>query len=153
MKSRWCSLSRQHLHREYLHFEATWFIAILFLVIRPVSVSLGLLGQKVPASERRLISWFGIRGIGSLYYLMFVLNRGVPQDLTSQLISITLTTIAISIVVHGITVTPLMNWHQSVEEDKPESARIRQLTPGGLGRRGDRLLGSLARIPTDFGRS
>ncbi len=97
---------------QYLHFEATWFIAILFLVIRPVSVTLGLLGQKVPASERRLISWFGIRGIGSLYYLMFVLNRGVPQDLTSQLISITLTTIAISIVVHGITVTPLMNWHQ-----------------------------------------
>jgi sodium/hydrogen antiporter len=100
------------LSPQYLHFEATWFIAILFLAIRPVSVSLGLLGQKMPASERRLISWFGIRGIGSLYYLMFVLNRGLPQDLTSQLISITLTTIAISIVVHGITVTPLMNWHQ-----------------------------------------
>ena len=100
------------LSPQYLHFEATWFIAILFLVIRPVSVSLGLLADKVPASERRLISWFGIRGIGSLYYLMFVLNRGVPQDLTSQLISITLTTIAISIVVHGITVTPLMNLHQ-----------------------------------------
>jgi NhaP-type Na+/H+ or K+/H+ antiporter len=43
---------------------------------------------------------------------MFVLNRGLPEDLTSDLISITLTTIAISIVVHGITVTPLMNWHQ-----------------------------------------
>jgi NhaP-type Na+/H+ or K+/H+ antiporter len=100
------------LSPQYLHLEATWFIAILFLVIRPLSVSLGLLGQKIPASERRLISWFGIRGIGSLYYLMFALNRGFPQDLTSQLISITLTTIAISIVVHGITVTPLMDWHQ-----------------------------------------
>jgi sodium/hydrogen antiporter len=101
------------LSAHYLHFEATWFIAILFLVIRPISVSLGLLGQKIPASERRLISWFGIRGIGSLYYLMFVVNRGLPQDVISELISITLTTIAISIVVHGITVTPLMNWHQS----------------------------------------
>lgn len=100
------------LSPQYLHLEATWFIAILFLVIRPISVSLGLLGQKIPASERRLISWFGIRGIGSLYYLMFVLNRGLAEDLTSRLISITLTTIAISIVVHGITVTPLMNWHQ-----------------------------------------
>jgi NhaP-type Na+/H+ or K+/H+ antiporter len=100
------------LSSQYLHFEATWFIAILFLVIRPIAVWLGLLGQKIPTSERRLISWFGIRGIGSLYYLMFVLNRGLPEDLTSDLISITLTTIAISIVVHGITVTPLMNWHQ-----------------------------------------
>ena len=100
------------LSSQYLHFEATWFIAILFLVIRPIAVWLGLLGSKIPASERRLISWFGIRGIGSLYYLMFVLNRGLPKELTSDLISITLTTIAISIVVHGITVTPLMNWHQ-----------------------------------------
>jgi sodium/hydrogen antiporter len=100
------------LSAHYLHLEATWFIAILFFLIRPISVSLGLLGQKIPASERRLISWFGIRGIGSLYYLMFVVNRGLPQDVTSELISITLTTIAISIVVHGITVTPLMNWHQ-----------------------------------------
>ena len=101
------------LSAQYLHFEATWFIAIFFLLIRPLAVWFGLLGQKVPASERRLISWFGIRGIGSLYYLMFVLNRGIPEDLTSQLISITLTTIAVSIVVHGITVTPLMDWHQS----------------------------------------
>lgn len=100
------------LSAHYLHLEAAWFIAILFFLIRPISVTLGLLGQKIPASERRLISWFGIRGIGSLYYLMFVVNRGLPQDVTSELISITLTTIAISIVVHGITVTPLMNWHQ-----------------------------------------
>jgi sodium/hydrogen antiporter len=100
------------LSAQYLHFEAIWFIAILFLIIRPISVSLGLLGQKIPASERRLISWFGIRGIGSLYYLMFVINHGLPEEPTSQLISITLTTIAVSIVVHGITVTPLMNWHQ-----------------------------------------
>jgi NhaP-type Na+/H+ or K+/H+ antiporter len=101
------------LSPQYFHFEATWFIAIFFLLIRPLAVWFGLLGQKVPPSERRLISWFGIRGIGSLYYLMFVLNRGIPEDLTSQLISITLTTIAVSIVVHGITVTPLMDWHQS----------------------------------------
>ena len=47
------------LSPQYLHFEATWFIAILFLVIRPVSVSLGLLGQKMPASERspHLLVW------------------------------------------------------------------------------------------------
>ena len=100
------------LSPQYLRFEETWFIAILFFVIRPISVHVGLLGQNIPASERRLISWFGIRGIGSLYYLMFVLNRGLPEELIAPLISLTLTTIAVSIIVHGITVTPLMNWHQ-----------------------------------------
>jgi sodium/hydrogen antiporter len=100
------------LSPHYLGFEEAWFIAALFFVIRPISVRVGLLGQNITAPERRLISWFGIRGIGSLYYLMFVLNRGVPEDLGTELISITLTTIAISIIAHGITVTPLMNWHQ-----------------------------------------
>jgi NhaP-type Na+/H+ or K+/H+ antiporter len=90
-----------------------WFIAVLFLVIRPIAVHVGLLRQKITTSERRLISWFGIRGIGSLYYLMFVVNQGLPNDLTSQLISLTLTTIAVSIIAHGITVTPMMNWYQN----------------------------------------
>ena len=43
---------------------------------------------------------------------MFVLNHGLPKDLISPLISLTLTTIAVSIMVHGITVTPSMSWHQ-----------------------------------------
>jgi NhaP-type Na+/H+ or K+/H+ antiporter len=97
----------------YFRSEETWFIAVLFLMIRPFAVHIGLLGQKISASERRLISWFGVRGIGSLYYLMFVVNRGLPADLAWQLASITLTTIAVSIIGHGITVTPLMCWHQN----------------------------------------
>ena len=100
------------LSPQYLRPEEAWFIAVLFLVIRPLSVHLGLFGQIITTSERRLISWFGIRGIGSLYYLMFALNHGLPDDLTSELVSITLTTIAVSIVAHGITVTPLMDWYQ-----------------------------------------
>jgi NhaP-type Na+/H+ or K+/H+ antiporter len=60
-------------------------------------------------SQRRLTSWFGIRGIGSIYYLMFAVTHGLPEPLARPLIGITLTTIAASIVVHGISVTPLMN--------------------------------------------
>jgi NhaP-type Na+/H+ or K+/H+ antiporter len=101
------------LSPQYLRLEEAWFIAVLFLVIRPISVRLGLLGQNITPSERRLISWFGIRGIGSLYYLMFALNHGLPADLAPKLVSITLTTIAVSIVAHGITVTPLMDWYQN----------------------------------------
>ncbi|HEY5779714.1 MAG TPA: cation:proton antiporter [Terrimicrobiaceae bacterium] len=101
------------LSPQYLGIDETWFIAVLFLVIRPIAVHVGLLRRKITTSERRLISWFGIRGIGSLYYLMFVVNQGLPKELTSQLISLTLTTIAVSIIAHGITVTPMMNWYQN----------------------------------------
>jgi NhaP-type Na+/H+ or K+/H+ antiporter len=70
---------------------------------------LGLLGAPVSRDQRILISWFGIRGIGSIYYLMYAINHGLPDSLAEEIIALTLTTVAVSIVVHGISVTPLMN--------------------------------------------
>jgi NhaP-type Na+/H+ or K+/H+ antiporter len=84
------------------------FIALLFLVLRPVSVALGLLGTPMDRRQRLLIGWFGIRGIGSLYYLMYAINRGLPQSLAGFFVNITLATVAASIVLHGVSVTPIM---------------------------------------------
>ena len=55
-----------------------------------------------------MISWFGIRGIGSIYYLMFALSHGLTGAAADQVLTLTLTAIAVSIVAHGISVTPLM---------------------------------------------
>lgn len=88
---------------------AVGFLSLLFLVLRPLSVWLGLLGATVSSDQRLLISWFGIRGIGSIFYLMFALNHGLSGPLADQAIVLTLSTVAASIVVHGISVTPLMN--------------------------------------------
>lgn len=93
----------------YLHASAVWFVLVLLLVVRPVSVWVGLLGAPVSRDARVLISWFGIRGIGSIYYLMFAINHGLPRALAEELIALTLSMVAASIVVHGISVTPLMS--------------------------------------------
>ncbi|KXB30654.1 sodium:proton antiporter [Dechloromonas denitrificans] len=95
----------------FIRFDWTTvgFLFLLFLVLRPVSVWLGLLGATVSRDQRLLISWFGIRGIGSIYYLMFALHHGLSGPIAEQAISLTLATVAVSIVVHGISVTPLMN--------------------------------------------
>ena len=92
----------------YLPASAGWFALLLLLVVRPVSVWLGLLGAPVSRDQRILISWFGIRGIGSIYYLMYAINHGLPRSLAEELIALTLTMVAVSIVLHGISVTPLM---------------------------------------------
>jgi len=93
----------------YVPSRAVWFLLLLFLFARPVSVWLGLLGARtVSPVERILISWFGIRGVGSIYYLMYAINRGLAEPLARELIAITLTTVAASVVLHGISVTPLM---------------------------------------------
>jgi sodium/hydrogen antiporter len=55
-----------------------------------------------------MISWFGIRGIGSVFYLMFAIRHGVTGPLAQQLITFTLVTVAASILVHGMSVKPLM---------------------------------------------
>lgn len=87
----------------------TVFLVLLFFVLRPLAVWLGLLGAQVSGDQRLLIAWFGIRGIGSIYYLMFALNHGLTGSLADQAINITLSAVAASIILHGISVTPLMS--------------------------------------------
>lgn len=87
---------------------AFWFIPLLFLVIRPVSVFVGLFGSPVTRRQRNLIGWFGIRGVGSVYYLTFAMQHGLPEEVSRLIAAIVLATVAVSIVVHGMTVTPLM---------------------------------------------
>ncbi len=85
-----------------------WLALLLFAVIRPVSVFVGLAGARCSRRELKLISWFGIRGIGSLYYLMYAIEAGPPTELTEKLTSLVLTVVAASIAVHGISATPVM---------------------------------------------
>ncbi|UXY14975.1 cation:proton antiporter [Chitiniphilus purpureus] len=92
--------------------SAIWFVPLLFLLIRPIAVALGLAGSGMPRGRRLLTGWFGIRGVGSIYYLMFAINHGLPQPLAQELTALTLTTVATSIVLHGISVTPLMRRYQ-----------------------------------------
>lgn len=86
-----------------------WFVPLLFLVVRPLATWAGLLGSGLRWPQRALIGWFGVRGAGSVYYLAFVLVRGVPAPVADELTRLTLTTVAASIVLHGVSVTPLMN--------------------------------------------
>jgi NhaP-type Na+/H+ or K+/H+ antiporter len=88
---------------------AWWFVPLVLLLVRPLSVAVGLGGsRRTSPVQRRLIGWFGIRGIGSLYYLSFALNHGLPPGHAQTLVALTVAVVVSSIVVHGITVTPLM---------------------------------------------
>jgi len=88
--------------------SAWWFVPLLLLVIRPLSVQLGLARSPVSRGQRWLIGWFGIRGVGSLYYLSFAITHGLDPALADRLVSLTLAVVVTSIAVHGISVTPLM---------------------------------------------
>jgi len=70
---------------------------------------LDLLGAPISRDQHILISGFGIRGIGSVYYLMYAINHGQSTSLAKEIIALTLTMVAVSIVLHGISMTPQMN--------------------------------------------
>lgn len=92
-----------------------WFIPLLFVVLRALAVTLGTLNEPMPMHQRGMVCWFGIRGIGSIFYLMLALHQGVTGLLAQQLITLTLVTVAVSIVLHGVSVRPLMMWYQRRE--------------------------------------
>lgn len=97
---------------------ALWFVPLMLLVVRPVSVAVGLAGSRTSLVQRRLIGWFGIRGVGSLYYLCYAMGHGLPREHVEMLVGLTLAVVVTSIVVHGVSVTPLMARYRHVRRSR-----------------------------------
>ncbi|MBG1267904.1 cation:proton antiporter [Nostoc sp. WHI] len=95
-------------------------IILLFFIIRPVGVWISTIGKRSLDSHRRtlhpgtrwLFGWFGIRGVGSLYYLGYAFGNGLKGEAAEEIAWITYTTIVVSVIVHGISATPLMKWYE-----------------------------------------
>lgn len=90
-----------------LTWRAVALVLALFLVIRPAAVELSLLGSRAEREERSMMSWFGIRGIGTIYYLSYAIEHG-PRDDIVPLAPYALAVVAASVFVHGMSATPLM---------------------------------------------
>ena len=86
--------------------------ALLFCVIRPFSVCAMPWGSLVDRQQRGLMGWFGIRGIGSIYYLFYALNHGLIGTSSAVAVNLTLSVIALSIVVHGLSTQPMLVWYE-----------------------------------------
>ena len=86
-----------------------WFVPLLLLVLRPLSVVASTVGERLTAPQFAMIGWFGIRGIGSVFYLLLALRYGVDGTVADTLVSLTLWSVAASIIAHGLTAQPLMH--------------------------------------------
>ena len=90
----------------------TWGMAILgfifLILIRPVSGLVGLIGTSLHIKEKLGISFYGIRGIGSFYYLAFALREG-SFSLGKELWSAVAFVALLSVLIHGLTATKVMS--------------------------------------------
>ncbi|MHA6769012.1 cation:proton antiporter [Sphingobium ummariense] len=83
------------------------FAVVLLLIVRPLTGWLGLLGYRAHRSEKYTLAFFGIRGVGSIYYLAYGINHLAVAGV-ERLWGIVGLVILMSILLHGLTVTPIM---------------------------------------------
>lgn len=92
----------------------------LVLVVRPLTAGISLWRSRLPRSHRWAIAFFGIRGMGSIYYLAFAATRA-PFPGMDRIWAIATFVVLLSVVIHGATATPVMN-----HIDRRERARARR---------------------------
>jgi len=91
----------------YLDWRGVLVAVVVVLVVRPLAGMAGLARSPMPGRERAAIAFFGIRGVGSLYYLAYASNQ-VEFLQVEQVWAVTALVVLISVVVHGVTATPAM---------------------------------------------
>ncbi|NMG05045.1 sodium:proton antiporter [Azoarcus taiwanensis] len=111
-------------------WRAVALALFVFFVARPVSVFVGLGMTRTPMRMRAMVGWFGVRGIGSLFYLMFAINQGLDQEMALELLHLTLVVVTLSIVLHGLSAKPLMMrfWRRSAQAAIDDPGRDRPAT-------------------------
>lgn len=96
-----------------LTWEAIFLSVAVVLLVRPLSGIVGFLGSDAPWVDRLVISWFGIRGIGSFYYLAFALAHSSFDELellvaAELLWAVVGFVVLVSICLHGTTANSVM---------------------------------------------
>jgi sodium/hydrogen antiporter len=82
-------------------------VPVLILVIRPAAVMVSLLGSGRPWKERAFVAWFGVRGIGSVYYAAVAVGTGVLAGDAMVVVWTALACVVVSVFVHGVTAAPV----------------------------------------------
>jgi NhaP-type Na+/H+ or K+/H+ antiporter len=83
--------------------------AVFLLVVRPMAGRLAFVGSSTGRRERWVISFFGVRGIGSLYYMSYGLSEAeIPG--AEQLWRVTVLVVVGSVLLHGVTAGPVIHW-------------------------------------------
>jgi NhaP-type Na+/H+ or K+/H+ antiporter len=83
-------------------------LALVF-VVRPLIAWLALRGAPGSRGEHAVIAFFGIRGIGSIYYLAYA-TAAVTIPQAAELWALVGFVVIVSVVVHGVSATPVMQW-------------------------------------------
>lgn len=98
----------------------------IILIVRPFAGLIGLAGLRAAASEKLTLAFFGIRGVGSFYYLAYAINHMALAE-GARLWAIVGLVVLLSILLHGLTVTPAMRLLDRRHGRDPDAATARDV--------------------------
>jgi sodium/hydrogen antiporter len=96
------------------------FIPFALLIARPVAVLAALVGTKLPRPQRLFIAWFGPKGVASMLFALFILDRSVAEG--SLVFDVAAFVILSSILAHGLTDTVGARWIERRMEQRAREA-------------------------------
>jgi NhaP-type Na+/H+ or K+/H+ antiporter len=96
---------------------AVAIVAATFLLIRPLSIFLSLIGIRLSWRMKGFIGWFGPKGVATMAFSLLVLNRSIAE--ADRIFDIAALAVFVSIIVHGLTDHPGAEWiAREAEEER-----------------------------------
>jgi NhaP-type Na+/H+ or K+/H+ antiporter len=99
-------------------WAAVAIVVFTLFVARPVAVFAALAGTRVDNAAKAFMAWFGPKGVATMTFALLVLAEGIPAG--ERIFNLAALTVFCSVIVHGLTDTPGVNWIASRLGPLPE---------------------------------
>ncbi len=99
-------------------WPAVVFLAVVFLVARPLAVWVALLGTSTDRATRLFMGWFGPKGVATMTFALLVLDQNISNG--TRIFDLTALVVFCSIIAHGLSDTPGANWIAAREGDQKD---------------------------------
>jgi sodium/hydrogen antiporter len=106
---------------------AVAIVAVTLLVARPVAIWIALVGTGLPASWKAFMAWFGPKGVATMTFSLLVLADAIPAN--ERLFNIAALCVFASILAHGLTDTPGVDWIARRAAPADDATRARRPAP------------------------
>lgn len=93
----------------------------IVLLVRPLTGSIAMARSPLDARSRAAVAFFGIRGVGTIYYLAHAATEASFEGI-EQVWAVAILVILISIVLHGVTASPALQWVRRADGGRREAS-------------------------------
>jgi len=104
-----------------IHIDVSFvaYAVLSLTAIRMLPIALALLGSGIRLPTYLFLGWFGPRGLASILFVLLILEEaGIPHH--AEILSITVLTVALSVVLHGVSAAPLAKLYGRLAENMGE---------------------------------